>query len=247
MTPLAVVAAIAGATAAALVLAPRHLPWTGEPRTSSPPEPAVKSGPPADRAWPRAVAAVAGGLAVLLLVPSTPGLLLAPAVGTAIWWRGRLWQGTAVRRRAARVAADLPHVVDLMVAALSVGAAPVDALDRVARVVGGPLEEDLRPDLIRLGLGADPTAVWHGLTRHPELGRLGLALHRATDTGAPVLDALARLADELRAARRAEVEARVRQVEVKASVPLAACLLPAFVLVGVVPLVAGAVSGLMLR
>ena len=33
---------------------------------------------------------------------------------------------------------------------------------------------------------------------------------------------------------------RIRQVEVKATVPLGACLLPAFVLTGVVPLVAGA-------
>ena len=38
----------------------------------------------------------------------------------------------------------------------------------------------------------------------------------------------------------------MRQVEVKAAVPLGVCLLPSFVLVGVVPLVAGSVSGLLL-
>jgi hypothetical protein len=41
------------------------------------------------------------------------------------------------------------------------------------------------------------------------------------------------------------VEARVRQVEVKTAVPLGVCLLPAFILVGVVPLVAGSVIGLL--
>jgi hypothetical protein len=38
------------------------------------------------------------------------------------------------------------------------------------------------------------------------------------------------------------VESRARAVGVKAAVPLGVCLLPAFVLVGVVPLVAGAVG-----
>lgn len=258
MTAPAVLAAVAAATAAALAVAPRRVPPPGaQPgappglppprRARLPADPTTRGAAPVDRTWPRVVAAVAGGLAVLLLIPGTPGLLLAPAVGAAVWWQSRGWQGAAARRRAARVAADLPHAVDLLVALLAVGVSPVDALDRVAPVVGGPLEEELRPALIRLGLGADPRSVWQGLTRHRELGRLGIALHRATDTGAPVLEALTRLAEELRVARRAEVEARVRQVEVKASVPLAACLLPAFVLLGVVPLVAGAVGGLLLR
>jgi hypothetical protein len=58
-----------------------------------------------------------------------------------------------------------------------------------------------------------------------------------------VVAALTRLAQELRTRRRAEVEVRVRQVEVKAAVPLGVCLLPSFVLVGVVPLVAGSALG----
>ena len=39
----------------------------------------------------------------------------------------------------------------------------------------------------------------------------------------------------------------MRQIEVKAAAPLGLCLLPAFVLLGIVPLVAGAVTGLVLR
>ena len=50
---------------------------------------------------------------------------------------------------------------------------------------------------------------------------------------------MARLAEDLRRAARADVETRARAVGVKAAVPLGVCLLPAFVLVGVVPLVAG--------
>jgi Flp pilus assembly protein TadB len=182
---------------------------------------------------------------VLLLVPGAVGIALAGPAAAFLWWRSRRWEPAAVRRRRARVASELPHVVDLMVATLAAGAAPAEALDRVVRVSGSPVDEELRVWLSRLRLGGDPVGVWAAMARHPELGRLGTALHRSAESGAPVVDALARLAAELRAGQRAEVETRVRQVEVKASIPLAVCLLPAFVLVGVVPLVAGSVSGLL--
>jgi hypothetical protein len=50
----------------------------------------------------------------------------------------------------------------------------------------------------------------------------------------------------MRARARAEVEARAKTVEVRAAAPLGACFLPAFVLLGVVPLVAGLFGSLQL-
>jgi Flp pilus assembly protein TadB len=160
-----------------------------------------------------------------------------------VWRRSRQWETAAVRRRRAAVSDDLPHVVDLMVAALSAGADPGEALTRVARVVEPPTAEELSTWVSRLALGTDPVTVWDAMAHHPELGRLGLALRRSAESGAPVTKALSRLAEDLRSRAGAEVEARVRQVEVKAAVPLGVCLLPSFVLVGVVPLVAGSVLG----
>ncbi len=58
---------------------------------------------------------------------------------------------------------------------------------------------------------------------------------------------MARLAEDLRAVTRSEMEGRARAVGVKAAGPLGLCLLPAFVLVGVVPLVAGTVAQFMAR
>ena len=74
--------------------------------------------------------------------------------------------------------------------------------------------------------------------------RLGRALARAHRTGAPVVPAVERLADELARSARSEVEDRARAVGVKAAVPLGLCLLPAFVLIGIVPLVAGLLTSL---
>jgi Flp pilus assembly protein TadB len=185
-------------------------------------------------------------LAVLLLVPGVAGLALGAAAGAVVWWRSRSWESGAVRRRRARLEAELPHVVDLMTAALGAGAAPTTALSLVADVVDPVMGEELRPWTTRLALGTDPVTVWSAMAAHPQLGRLGATLRRSAESGAPVSEALLRLSEDLRARRRAAVEERVRQVEVRAAVPLGVCLLPSFVLVGVVPLVAGSVTGLVL-
>ena len=78
----------------------------------------------------------------------------------------------------------------------------------------------------------------------PALAPLGRTLARSARTGEPVTEALERLGHELAARSRAEVEDEARRVGVRAAVPLGLCLLPAFLLVGVVPVVAGLVGAL---
>lgn len=191
------------------------------------------------------VAAGGAALAVLLALPGPLAWASAPVIGLVVWRRSSRWEGAADRRRRSVLDRELPHVVDLMVAVLSAGAAPAEALARVAGVVEPAAGEELAVWVARLRLGADPITVWSAMARHDQFGRLGTALRRSAESGAPVAAALTRLAEDLRARRRADVEARARQVEVKAAVPLGVCLLPAFVLVGVVPLVAGSVTGLL--
>lgn len=194
------------------------------------------------RRW-RLVATVGAGAGVLLLVPGPAAAPAAAVVAAVVWWRSAGWESAAARRRRELLEGQLPHVVDLMVAALAAGAAPGAAVARVADVVESPAAEELRGYAARLALGADPVTVWRALRAHAQLGRLGTALLRSAESGAQVTGALTRLGEELRARRRADVETRVRQVEVRAAVPLGVCLLPSFVLLGVVPLVAGSALG----
>jgi hypothetical protein len=90
----------------------------------------------------------------------------------------------------------------------------------------------------RLALGTDPELVWQGWSHQDGLEQLGRAFRRAHATGAGIASTVARLADDLAEQARADVERRARGVGVKAAVPLGVCFLPAFVLVGVVPMVA---------
>ena len=114
----------------------------------------------------------------------------------------------------------------------SCAALPGAAADRLAAVTA------------RLALGVDPAQVWATLADDPELAPLGRTLARAHRTGAPVVAAVERLADELARGARAAVEERARAVGVRAALPLGLCLLPAFLLLGIVPLVAGLVSSM---
>lgn len=244
---MTVLAALLASLAAALALsggARSRLPSSAEPAGLSAP-PGTSGGPEADtgrRRW-RLVAATGAGVAVLLLVPGVAAAPAAAVVAGVVWWRSSGWESAAVRRRRELLEGQLPHVVDLMVAALAAGAAPGAAVARVVEVAESPVAEELRGYATRLSLGADPVTVWRSLAAHPQLGRLGATLLRSAESGAQVTGALTRLAEELRSRRRADVETRVRQVEVKAAVPLGVCLLPSFVLLGVVPLVAGSALG----
>jgi pilus assembly protein TadC len=62
---------------------------------------------------------------------------------------------------------------------------------------------------------------------------------RAALSGAPVADVLSRLADDARREVRASSTAAARRVGVQAVAPLGLCFLPAFVFLGIIPVVAG--------
>lgn len=148
-----------------------------------------------------------------------------------------------VRREREAMRRDLPHAVRLLAGALGAGGAPTEALEVVAGALSGPVADRLGAVAARLRLGADPVTVWQVFSAEPALAPLGRTLARAHRSGAPVASSVARLADDLAQAARAEVEDRARRVGVKAAVPLGLCLLPAFVLVGIVPLVGGLATG----
>ena len=192
------------------------------------------------------LAGLGAGTVVAVFVGGWVGPVLGVVAGAVAHRVVRRMEPPAVRRRREALVAGLPHVVDLLAACLAAGHAPSSAIDEVASVVAGPLREELAAVSSRLRLGADPVTVWRGVAGHPQLGVWGRCMLRAVDSGSSVADAMVRLADDLRREARAAVESRARAVGVRSALPLGVCLLPAFVLLGVVPLVAGSLSVLSL-
>ncbi|HET6625036.1 MAG TPA: type II secretion system F family protein [Nocardioidaceae bacterium] len=186
------------------------------------------------------------GAGAALLVGGWPGAALGPVVAGVAWRVLGGLEPASVRRRREALHRALPHAVDLMAASLAVGSSPTRAVELVAPAVDPPMRQELELVAGRLALGVDPVRVWSEVAGDPELGALGRCLARALESGASVSEAMHRLAEDLRRAARADVEARARAVGVRAAAPLGLCLLPAFILTGIVPLVAGSVQALLL-
>jgi Flp pilus assembly protein TadB len=234
-------AALTSGVAVALALPPRaRLPAV---RPVAP----ARAGP--NRGWMlrhRALVALLAGAGAALLVGGGAGPVAAVAGAAAAWVVIGRAEPPAVRRAREEVRRDLPHVVALLAATLRAGAAPGDGVAVVCAALPGAAADRLAGVPSRLALGVDPVRVWESLAADPDLAPLGRTLARAQATGAPVVAAVSRLADDLARRSRAEVEERARAVGVKAALPLGLCLLPAFVLIGIVPLVAALLSTLVL-
>ena len=186
-------------------------------------------------------AASAGGLT---LVDPPLGWVVAVVLFVVIWTVIGRAEPRAVRRDRELARQQLPHVVHLLASVLRGGGSVPQAIGQVCRALPGPATATLRLAEGRLRVGAPPREVWAELAAHPVLGPLGRTLARADASGASVADAVARLGDDLARAHRAEIEDLARTVGVRAALPLGVCLLPAFLLIGIVPVVVASLAAL---
>lgn len=187
---------------------------------------------------------LAAGVGGVTIVGGTVGWLLGVAGFAAVWTVVGRAEPRDVRRDRELARQQLPHVVLLLAAVLRGGGSVVQALGQVSRALPGPAAAALRLAEGRLRVGAATDEVWADLAGDPALGPLGRALSRSESSGASVADTVARLSEDLGRNHRAEVEDLARSVGVKAAVPLGVCLLPAFLLVGIVPVVVASLAAL---
>ncbi len=118
------------------------------------------------------------------------------------------------------------------------------ALAAVALAFDGPTAT-LLADVARLtSLGAPPEDAWSTALRDQRWAPVARAVIRAHHSGAALADVLNRVATDLRSDLRARAETAAARASVKAVLPLGLCFLPAFLLIGVVPVVAGFTTSL---
>ncbi|MCX5377537.1 type II secretion system F family protein [Streptomyces sp. NBC_00091] len=140
---------------------------------------------------------------------------------------------------------QLPFAADLLAACLAAGAGPVEAAEVVGESLGGPVGERLALAGAELRLGGEPGAAWGRLAGMPGARGLAECLERAARTGAPAAEPVSRLAAALRADRSRQAGARAQRAAVLVTAPVGLCFLPAFLAVGVAPVVIGMASGLL--
>lgn len=230
---MSVLVACALAAAAALLVTRRPRPVVPAVPPSGTPPPPVHAG-----LARRLLLAAAAGCGCWVVVGGGVGLAAAPfvaAMALAVLHRS---VPAPVRREREEAARELPHLVDLLGATLRSGAAPLDGLAAVTAAFPGPAARRVAPLLSAARFGG--SFGWADEPAHDDvLLPLVRALARAERSGSSVVDVVEQLADELEREAGAAAEDRARRVGVAAAVPLGVCLLPAFLLIGIVPTVAG--------
>ncbi|MGW3986116.1 type II secretion system F family protein [Streptomyces sp. NPDC004830] len=200
----------------------------------------------AARTWSAPLGVACAGWA-LVGGPAGAAVGLAGAVGV---WRWRLHQ--EAKGRAARHAPDpaeterqLPLAADLLAACIAAGAGPVVAAQAVGQALGGPVGDALARGAAEVRLGGEPGAAWRSVAVLPGAGGLARLLERAGVSGLPAAAPVARLAAEARADWGRAATARARRAGVMVSAPVGLCFLPAFLAVGVLPVVIGLAGGVL--
>jgi Flp pilus assembly protein TadB len=187
--------------------------------------------------WRDRALATAAGLAVGGLIGGAVGIGagLGVTIGAARLLRARDPDGAQAVRTALR--ADLPGACDLLAVCLAAGMPVGGALAAVGEATAAPLGPALGEVAALYRLGAEPRRAWADVSG--DLAGLGRVLVRAGESGSSVAPALRALAADCRASARAASAAAVQRAGVWVLAPLGACFLPAFLCLGVVPLVLG--------
>lgn len=170
-------------------------------------------------------------------------LVAATALGVGGYWAlGRLEPGK-VRAEREQIQRDLPAALDLLAAALRAGLPLRRALPEVIAVLEGPLAERLRIVDLQMQLGESESLAWRRLGEDPVMGGLAKDVARGVGSGVGLDQLLAEVAEQARAENRGLREQQARVVGVRTVLPLMVCFLPAFLIIGIVPIVAGFLTG----
>ena len=175
---------------------------------------------------------LAAGAGVLVAVVAGP--LPGAAVAVGVWW---------FLRRARRPPKADPMTVaatwDLLAACLRAGLPVPTAMAVVADELPAEPARALRSSAELLALGADPATAWEPAMSCPDTAPLARGARRAAQSGTALADLVTDLAALVRATAADTAEATAQRAGVLITAPLGVCFLPAFVCLGVAPVIAG--------
>ncbi|TDW70809.1 type II secretion system (T2SS) protein F [Kribbella pratensis] len=185
------------------------------------------------------LAAATTALGALLLIGLPRGAIPAAIALYAVPRALSRLEPATTKQRNAQLARDLPLAIDLLTACLRAGRPPQHALTLVAEALPGSLADLFTKIAHHLALGADPATAWAHLRAEPTCAPMARAITRSLRSGAPLSKTLEHLADETRRSHHHAADQQARATESRAALPLGLCFLPAFVLLSIVPTIAG--------
>jgi len=130
-----------------------------------------------------------------------------------------------------------PGALGVMIALLDAGIPLADSVAAAALATEEPLGACLRDVSASLRLGADEQRAWTPLEDSPSWQEVIAAVRRSGRTGSSLSAVLAQSAQSMRTRQRADATIAARKLGVRAILPLATCSLPAFFLLGILPVI----------
>jgi len=161
---------------------------------------------------------------------------------------------SAIARSSPAPSGDLLAVassLDVLAACLSSGMAVATAAAAAGATAPRPLADVLIRAASLLALGADSATAWsesgsqHSTNRDTRMAALQRLARRSASSGAALAGGVADLADEARLDAGDEAKAAAERASVLIAGPLGLCYLPAFVCLGIVPVIAGLATDVM--
>jgi Type II secretion system (T2SS), protein F len=135
---------------------------------------------------------------------------------------------------------------DLLAACLNAGLPVPTAIRAVAADAPEASADALRRTADLMALGADPVEAWAPAMAEPSTVALARGARRTARSGTALAGVASGLADSTRSAAADTAEARAQRAAVLITGPLGLCFLPAFLCLGVVPVVIGLASRLLI-
>ena len=158
--------------------------------------------------------------------------------GAAILIAPRLFLVVRSNQRAAKMARELPAVVDLMLLVVSGGLGLTAALNKVVKNKGGLLTGELVRTLDDLLIGVDRISAFSDLayrTGSQEVRRFADAIMKVDELGVSLTTVLKAQANEMRHRNRIQAREQAQKITVKILFPLILCFLPGLFIVVIGP------------
>lgn len=168
-------------------------------------------------------------------------------VGARLGGRRDPWHARLLAWRRKRVGRDgditellrSAATLDLLAACLTGGLPVPVALEAVAATASPRTATALRSVASHLALGVEPAEAWASVRDRPGLAELAVAATRTTRAGTALAAFANDLAHRLRESLSADADERAERAGVVLAAPIGLCFLPAFLCLGVLPVVLG--------
>lgn len=187
-------------------------------------------------------AAAVGTLTVGGVVGAVAGAGVGAATGIAV---RRL--GDALDRRTRHAPVDLAAAWEVLAVCLDCGLPVTAGIEAAGALVPGSTGRRLRAVSGRLRLGADPRQAWAALGADPDLAVFARAAGRSAGTGSALASVARTQAARIRSELVDRAQEQAQRAAVRITAPLGLCFLPAFLVLGVAPIVIGLASEALAR